>query len=82
VLGAKNLTIRQVQQMSVQRMLYIIGTNELQYLFVGGLTTSTDVVLAHYTGFAGGLHTLHTYLYIHTYIHTCYIHVVYITYTI
>ncbi|KAJ1416698.1 hypothetical protein B484DRAFT_401081 [Ochromonadaceae sp. CCMP2298] len=53
VAGAKNLTIRQVQQKSVLRMLYIIGSKELHYLAMGGFTTSAGVVLAHYTGFAG-----------------------------
>jgi hypothetical protein len=47
-------------------MLYIIGSNELHYLLLGGFITSVGVVMAHYTGFAGMLHI--------TYIHTCYIH--------
>mmetsp|Transcript_29318 Transcript_29318/g.63167 ORF Transcript_29318/g.63167 Transcript_29318/m.63167 type:complete len:371 (-) Transcript_29318:512-1624(-) len=53
VAGAKNLTIKQVQQMGVSRMLYIVGTNELHYLLLGGVTTGSGVVIMHYTGFAG-----------------------------
>jgi NO-binding membrane sensor protein with MHYT domain len=53
VAGAKNLTIRQVQQMSVSRILCIIGTNELHYLLLGGFTTSAGVVIMHYTGLEG-----------------------------
>ncbi|KAJ1406643.1 hypothetical protein B484DRAFT_456781, partial [Ochromonadaceae sp. CCMP2298] len=34
-------------------IIYIIGTNELHYLLLGGFTTSSGVVIMHYTGFAG-----------------------------
>eukprot|EP00601_Ochromonadales_sp_CCMP2298_P005095 CAMPEP_0173175078 /NCGR_PEP_ID=MMETSP1141-20130122/3695_1 /TAXON_ID=483371 /ORGANISM="non described non described, Strain CCMP2298" /LENGTH=328 /DNA_ID=CAMNT_0014097247 /DNA_START=505 /DNA_END=1491 /DNA_ORIENTATION=- len=53
VAGAKNLTIKQVQHVSASRMLYIIGTNELHYLALGGGITGSGIVVMHYIGMAG-----------------------------
>eukprot|EP00600_Ochromonadales_sp_CCMP1393_P003557 CAMPEP_0174993566 /NCGR_PEP_ID=MMETSP0004_2-20121128/23145_1 /TAXON_ID=420556 /ORGANISM="Ochromonas sp., Strain CCMP1393" /LENGTH=506 /DNA_ID=CAMNT_0016247693 /DNA_START=245 /DNA_END=1765 /DNA_ORIENTATION=- len=52
VADAKHLSLKDIQHISSLHMVFLIGSNSLQHLCIGGFLTGCGVVVMHYVGMA------------------------------